>query len=62
MEIGLGIALLFAVNAWGILALIGLEKLNDQLANDHCTNFEGKRNETEDQSTDDLPASNDRLI
>lgn len=43
MEIGLGIALLFAVNFWGALILIGLEKLKKQLANDHSANLEGRR-------------------
>lgn len=62
MEIGLGIALLFAVNFWGALILIGLEKLKKQLANDHSADLEGQRNEAENHDTDNLPASDDRLI
>ena len=62
VEIGLEIALLFAVNFWGALILIGLEKLKKQLANDHSANLEGERNEAEDQSAENLPASDDRLV
>lgn len=62
MEIGLGITLLFAVNFWGVLILIGLEKLKKQLADDHCANLEGKRNKAEDHSAENLPASDDRLV
>lgn len=42
VEIGLEIALLFAVNFWCALILIGLEKLKKQLANDHSANLEGR--------------------
>ena len=62
MEIGLEIALLFAVNFLGALILIGLEKVKKQLANDHCADLEGKRNETEDHSAEYLSASDDRLV
>lgn len=62
METGLGIALLFAVNFWGALILIGLEKLKKQLANDHRADLEGERNKAKDHSAEYLSASDDRLI
>lgn len=62
VEIGLEIALLFAVNFWGALILIGLEKLKKQLANDHSANLEGKRNKAKDHSAEYFSASDDRLV
>lgn len=50
MEIGLEIALLFAVNFWGALILIGLEKIKKQLTNDHSADLKGERNEAKEHT------------
>ena len=62
MELGLGIVLLFVVNFWGVLILIGLEKLQKRFTNYHGSDLEGQRDKSEDHGAEDVPTSNGRLV
>lgn len=62
MLVGFAIVLLVAVNFWGALILIGLEKLHKQLSNDHGSNFKGECDEPKNHRTENFLASDDRIV